>query len=66
MLIGVLVVHIGAKLTQTRRALRTPLQQTGEPVPAKGELYPPRAAVDRGRRGRRRDDHDGRPDVPAR
>ena len=38
MLMGVLVIHIGAKLTQTRRVLRTPLQQPGEPLPAKGEL----------------------------
>jgi DMSO/TMAO reductase YedYZ molybdopterin-dependent catalytic subunit len=38
MLMGVLVIHAGAKLTQTRRALRAPLQQPAEPAPAKGEL----------------------------
>ena len=32
MLIGVLFVHVGAKWHQTRRTLRTPLQQTGEPA----------------------------------
>ena len=38
MLIGVLVVHIGAKWRQTRRALRTPLAQAGEPAPPEGAL----------------------------
>jgi DMSO/TMAO reductase YedYZ molybdopterin-dependent catalytic subunit len=38
MLMGVLMIHIGAKLTQTRRALRTPLQHPSDRAPAKGEL----------------------------
>jgi len=38
MLIGVLVIHIGAKWHQTRRTLRTPLQTSGEPAAADGAL----------------------------
>lgn len=40
MLIGVLMIHIGAKLRQTRRALRTPVQATqdGEAAEPAGKL----------------------------
>lgn len=38
MLIGVLLIHIGAKLRQTRRVLRTPLQASGDPVAPAGVL----------------------------
>ncbi|MCA1656197.1 MAG: molybdopterin-dependent oxidoreductase [Actinobacteria bacterium] len=38
MLIGVLVVHIGAKWHQSRRALRTPLQHGGDPAPVPGAV----------------------------
>ena len=66
MLIGVLLIHIGAKLRQTRRVLRAPLAGLRRAGAAGRHAHAPRPAVDGGRRRRRGDRHHDRPDAAPR